>query len=256
MFWIIQENLAGETGFDRLIQAVNRRSLPFQVVKVIPFSHALVPEPRIPAGPVIVSGSTALSNVAVERGWKPGAFLNQNFDFAIWKEKYKSLLLNEDATIEEFGELAPAQPVFIRPCSDDKAFAGFVIEPDEFRRWQSQVRDVDDPNATLTPKTMVLAAAPKPILREFRFFIVDGQVITGSLYREAGHRHYSGQCDDAAWACALSAAASWQPDTAFVIDIAMTDDGPKVIEINCMNSAGFYEADLDLLVEALERYFG
>ena len=115
MLWIIQENLARESGFDRLVQALDRRSLPFQIVKVIPFSHELVPEPRIEAGPIIVSGSTALSNVAVERGWKPGAFLNHNFDFAVWKDKYQGLLLNEDATIEEFGTLAPEQPVFIRP---------------------------------------------------------------------------------------------------------------------------------------------
>jgi len=256
VFWIIQENLARETGFDRLIQALDRRSLPFQIVKVIPFSHELLPEPNIPAGPVIVSGSTALGILAVERGWKPGAFLNKNFDFAIWKEKYKGLLLNEDATIEEFGNLVPVQPVFIRPCSDDKAFAGFVIEPDTLRRWQNQVRDLDDSTSTLTLKTLVLKAAPKPILSEFRFFVVEGYVITGSLYREQGHRRYSSECDEAAWACAQTAVGVWRPDKAFVIDVAVTHDGPKVIEINCMNSAGFYEADLDLLVEALERQFG
>ena len=256
MFWIIQENLAGESGFDRLIQALNRRSLPFQIVKVIPFSHELVPEPRIPAGPVIVSGSTALGALAVERGWKPGAFLNQDFDFAVWKEKYKGLLLNEDATIEEFGNLTPDQPVFIRPCWDDKAFAGFVIEPDALREWQSRALDIVDTAATLTPETPVLTAPPKAILREFRFFIVEGLVITGSLYREQGHRRYSTDCEETAWACAQTAAGIWRPDKAFVIDVAMTHGGPKIIEINCMNSAGFYEADLDLLVEALEQHFG
>jgi hypothetical protein len=207
-------------------------------------------------GPVIVSGSTALSTLAAQRGWKPGAFLNENFDFAIWRDRYQGLLLNEDATIQEFGKLASSEPVFIRPCSDDKTFAGLVIEPDALRQWQSQVQDVADSNSTLTPKTLVLAATPKPILREFRFFIVQGQVVTGSLYREAGRRCYSSDCDQTAWDFAQSAASAWQPDRAFVIDVAVTYGGPKLIEINCLSSAGFYEADVDKMVEALERHFG
>lgn len=256
MFWLIQENLKNEIGFERLIKAVTQRALPYEIIKVIPFSHQILPEPSIPDGPVIVSGSIALSKIAMERGWSPGAFLNDNFDFSVWKERYQGLLLNEDGTIEEFGKLNPKEPIFIRPCSDHKTFAGLVIEPDKMQSWQEQILGISDGYATLTPETLVLSATPKVILSEFRFFIVDGQVITGSTYKVGLYPHYSPEYDESAKAFAEQAAQVWQPDRAFVLDIALTPAGPKIIEINCLTSSGFYEADVDSLVEALERSFG
>ncbi|MBD1863731.1 MULTISPECIES: ATP-grasp domain-containing protein [Trichocoleus] len=256
MFWVIQENLKNEIGFERLLQAINLRSLPFEIIKIIPFSHDFVSEPHITEDAVIVSGSTALSKIAMERGWKPGAFLNDNFDFSVWKEAYKGLLLNEDGTIEEFGKLDPKEPIFVRPCSDHKTFAGFIIEPDKLQAWQEQIFGISDGYATLTPETLVLSATPKLIYEEYRFFVIDGQVITGSLYKAGDHLRYSQDCDEEARAFAESAAQVWQPDRAFVIDIATTPNGPKIIEINCLTSSGFYEADVDCLVGALEKSFG
>jgi hypothetical protein len=256
VFWVVQENLSNEVGFAKLLQALQNRSLPFEIIKMIPFSHEIVPELCIPDGPVIVSGSTALSKIAMEKGWQPGAFLNDNFDFSVWKEKYKGLLLNEDAAIEEFGKLNPNEPVFVRPCSDHKTFAGLIIEPEKLQTWQQQILGISDGYATLTPETLVLSATPKPILKEFRFFVVDGQIITGSLYKVGAYAQTSSHCDDKAVVFAEKAIQVWQPDRAFVIDIALTPVGPKVIEINCLTSAGFYEADVDRLVDALERSFG
>lgn len=39
---------------------------------------------------------------------------------------------------------------------------------------------------------------------------------------------------------------------AFVIDVCDTDRGPKTVEINTLNSAGFYAGDVKELVLALE----
>lgn len=43
---------------------------------------------------------------------------------------------------------------------------------------------------------------------------------------------------------------------AFVMDICLTVEGWKIVEINCVNSAGFYNADLSVLVRSLERELG
>jgi hypothetical protein len=45
----------------------------------------------------------------------------------------------------------------------------------------------------------------------------------------------------------------WQPQRAFVLDVAETADGPKIVEINTLNSAGFYAADIQRIVLALEE---
>jgi hypothetical protein len=44
----------------------------------------------------------------------------------------------------------------------------------------------------------------------------------------------------------------WQPDDAFVLDIAETSEGFKIIEINCLNASGFYACEMDKVVIALE----
>ncbi len=182
--------------------------------------------------------------------------MNGGFDFSVWRVPYRGLLLNEDAEINEFGRLEPRGPIFVRPCSDDKAFAGLVIDPERLQAWQSQVRSISDGYSSLTPETMVLSATPKLMLQELRFFIVDRQVVTGSVYRTEGRSHLSRVRDGPAWAYAEQAARLWQPDRAFVLDIAITPVGPKIIEINSINSAGFYDADLEALVNALENSFG
>lgn len=40
----------------------------------------------------------------------------------------------------------------------------------------------------------------------------------------------------------------YQPDKAFVIDIANTDNGLKIVELNCINCSGFYEADIQKII--------
>ncbi len=50
----------------------------------------------------------------------------------------------------------------------------------------------------------------------------------------------------------------WQPHKAFVIDICgiTTNQNNKefrIVEINTLNAAGFYEADLDKLIDDLEE---
>ena len=44
----------------------------------------------------------------------------------------------------------------------------------------------------------------------------------------------------------------WTPAKAFVLDIASTPYGYKVIEINNINTAGFYDANVGKLIEAIE----
>jgi len=49
----------------------------------------------------------------------------------------------------------------------------------------------------------------------------------------------------------------WQPARPFVIDTCIIDAGRneiqhKIVEINCINSAGFYNIDMQKFVNAIE----
>jgi len=42
---------------------------------------------------------------------------------------------------------------------------------------------------------------------------------------------------------------------AYVMDIALTFDGWKIMEVNCINSAGFYKGNVKEIIAALENFY-
>ena len=254
MFWVIQENLYKEEAFLDLINAVEKYGAPYEIVKVVPFSHELIPDIN-PTGKIVVMGATTMIGIAKERNWHYGAFYNDNFDHRAWAAAYGTELLNNDAEVCMFKDVNPSySPFFIRPAADRKTFTGEVIDKANFDLWLKQTEGATDGYSTLRPETLVITAPPKAIHREWRFFVVNGKVITGSLYK-LGSRviHLPALHDEDAALYAQKMVDVWQPDIAFVIDVALTDNDFKVIEINCLNSAGFYKSNVNLIVEALEN---
>lgn len=258
MFWVVQENIRQEEHHDTLVNTLKRYGLPHALVKVIPFVAKLEPDIN-PENPVIVIGSVSLADkVASRKGWKPGSFKNENFDFQIWSEAWKGHILNDEAVVSPFNEVrAPSGLFFIRPCADNKAFAGAVMSTDEYQSWYyrlSQEEVASDLNFELTE--MVVVAPLKNILREMRFFVVGGEIVTHSTYKLGDKVQYfdSSMTDRKAIEFVEERIKEWQPAEAFVVDVAYTDQGYKVIEINNINSAGFYKADVVRLVEALENW--
>lgn len=256
MFWVVQENVAQEEHHDTLMQTLKRYNLPHALVKVVPFVATLEPDVN-PENPVIVIGSVSLADkVAARKGWKPGSFKNENFDFIVWCERWKGNLLNEDAVVSPFNEVrTPESLFFIRPCADNKAFTGMVMCPDEYQSWYHRLTQDEIASDLMFELTEPVMVAPvKEILREMRFFIVGGEIVTHSTYRLGGRTQYfeSHMTDKKAIEFVEERIKEWQPAEAFVMDVAYTSDGYKVIELNNINSSGFYKADIVRFVEALE----
>lgn len=97
-----------------------------------------------------------------------------------------------------------------------------------------------------------MVSAVKPILTETRFVVVDGEVITGSLYRRGRTVIYSREIEPHISAYARFRAAGWTPDRVCVMDVADTPDGPRIIEFNNFNSAGWYACDVTKIVQAID----
>lgn len=49
--------------------------------------------------------------------------------------------------------------------------------------------------------------------------------------------------------------ARWVPIESFVLDIALTADGLKVIEFNNINSSGFYVSNVPKYVQAIQEQY-
>ncbi|GHG75916.1 ATP-grasp domain-containing protein [Comamonas sp. JC664] len=251
MHWVVQRNLFSEPGFHTLMSVLRNGGLPHTLVKVIPFDGGLEPEVDV-EGPVITMGSLSLTRYAKRRGWAPGAFVNDNFDFRVWREHLGQHLLNAGARVCRFEDVTPREgPFFVRPCLDDKSFSGKVTTWEEFSAWREQALAPGN-GASVAPDTWVAVSAPKHIQREYRMVVVDGRVITGSRYKLGDRLSVSTEVEPEVHAFTQAMADLWSPDRAYVLDVFMHSGGLYVGEINNLNAAGFYAYDVAKMVDAIE----
>ncbi|MCP3137803.1 ATP-grasp domain-containing protein [Pyxidicoccus xibeiensis] len=251
MHWVVQDNLFNERGFHTLMQTLERGGIPHTLVKVIPFDGGVQPEVQV-SGPVIVMGSLSLARYAVRRGWVPGSFINDNFDFRVWREHLGEHLLNAGAQVCRFADVPPRDgPFFIRPCLDDKSFSGMVTTWEEFAAWRDSVLKLEEAT-TVSPDTWVAVSAPKHLQREYRMVVVDGRVVTGTRYKLGDRVVGSAEVEPEVYTFAQAMADRWGPARAYALDVFMHDGGLYVGEINNLNSAGFYAYDVGKMVAAIE----
>lgn len=180
------------------------------------------------------------------KGGCPGAYFNDNVkSFAKFAPHIGEDLLSSDYIILPYGEFVRRKMTnrFIKPLSGLKEFTGQVAN------WDDKLSHLH-----IEPETLCVIASPKEIQAEFRYIIAERRVVTGSEYRWDDvldvRRDTLPECDALA---AKIAAAPWQADIVYVCDIAMTNEGPKVIELNAFSSSGLYACDTYKIVEAVGR---
>ena len=85
--------------------------------------------------------------------------------------------------------------------------------------------------------------------------MVKGEVVTGSVYKMAGKGHAVELNDPQVVDYVDGIQAIWAPAESYVMDVALTDDGLKVIEFNNINSSGFYACDVERYVAAIQAAY-
>lgn len=252
--WVLQSGFEAETGWTSMLDALDRFSISYSVHRVVPFVGDLIPEPVLESDDAICMGSYAMRHYAKRRGWNPGVFDLEPHDFEKQRAHWGDWMLNADSEIAAFGDVRFEGERFIRPIDDTKAFAGGLFEWSEFADWQAGVvKSAEDIGGSLTSATLVQVSAPKAILQEVRCWVVEGKVVTASVYRRGSRVLYSDEVEQRFVEFAQRLAGDWSPEKAFCLDVCDTADGLRVVEINTINSAGFYAADMQKLVMSLDR---
>lgn len=258
MHWVVQDNIYQERGYTELMDALKRYKIPHSFVKVIPFIHEIEPDLEL-TNPVMVMGSVALASKVVKRkGWKPGSFINDNFDYSVWSKHWKDYILNDDAMVYPFKDV-PVEQIkdfnfFIRPTKDNKAFTGQIMNVNQFLNWRDRLMDGEiSSEIQFNINEQVCISSRKTIYKEFRFFIIDNKIITSTVYK-IGNRviPQDESMVDSDAVKFVNTLFFWQPAKAFCVDVALTEDGYKVIEINNINSSGYYAANMYKIVSTLE----
>lgn len=254
MHWVLQGGgLFSVHEWDALTGTLERFGVPYSVHKVVPFVGELLPDLDVPDGRAICFGSYSMRHVAAAKGWNPGVYDLIAFDFEVQRSKWGRHLLNFNSQVCPFGTVEFDAPKFVRPVDDTKVFAGRVFEPGEFGEWQRNVASLGvKHDGPLTAATLVQVSAPQTIYREVRYWIISGAIVSRSTYRTGSTVRYEARVDERYDAFVYEMVAIWQPLPAFVLDVCETQDGLRIVEINTINSAGFYAADIQSIVLALE----
>ena len=253
MYYIIQENTFREENYDILVETLERYELPYEIVKVRPFLEDF--EFETDRKDIFCFGSVKMSRLATKYGWFPGSLLNENHDYRVYSKYYKENLLNYDSIIQKFGDDINLNLFFARPCEDTKTFTGKVYTKESWLELKENFIKSGQ-ESSLTNDTEIQVSSVKDVTKEFRFWIVGGEVITGSLYRNGYWVNYSNIVDDGALEFCKEMVKIYQLADAFVMDICEViineEIEYKIIECGCINSAGFYKANMPKLIEAIE----
>lgn len=257
MHWVIQDKLRKDAGLRALRANLPRWGIPHSFHEVVPFVGELRPDVN-PAGRAIVIGSYAMRHAARAKGWVPGCFDIGHLFHGDFVRHWGGNMLNAAALVEKFPDIPKhrlPEEFFCRPAIDSKAWAGTTMSRTDFLLWHEKVMAIiDEPGATITRDTEVVVAPIRSIAEEHRCWIVDRRVVTTSLYKRDGQMVAdSPSGDDVLGFAQAIANLTWQPQRAYVLDVGLhPQDRPRVIEVNTLNAAGFYAADVEKLVRAIE----
>ena len=251
MHWVIQKNIFKSEDYERLTNTLDRYEIDYTSVSIPNGTLDLVPNLNLDAK-VYVCGAIKLGKIAEMKNWQPGSFLNEEFNFERWLIELNDELLNYDTVsgtlmnieVQHFDEF------FIRPLEDNKAIDGMVINNETLNSWRN------DQSKSQLHDLKVIASTVKNIYREYRLFIVNRKFITGSVYKVAGNPQVSDMIEDDVIEYANKIIKTWTPAESFVIDIALTENGYKVIEFNNINSSSFYGSNVPKYVEAMQDSYG
>ena len=259
MKFIIQHNSINVEDLHAIHKTLE--NYPHHYIGLIPFSREIVSEVELDGLDYIPYGSTLLTTlVATDLKWKGLFFDLDTFNYSA-SVKNRDDMLNNDLIIsvkdavEFLQQKENVGDWFIRPSHDLKQFSGQVIDSVECTEWLKDAMLCDSSGSyRLDADTPVVLAKPVNIQAEFRWFIVGGKVISGSLYLCRGQFRKERITDPELIAEAQQFADKWLPSPCCVMDLALVDNQLKVVEFNCINSSGFYDTDIDLILKELYNY--
>jgi hypothetical protein len=253
MFYVIQENVFREENYNKIFDVMKRLKLPYEILRIDVNGDMtkLITKRK----DVFVFGSVRAARLSCDMDWEPGSFYGKNHDFYIYKNYYKHHLLNWDSKLQDILDpidWLPNEYRFIRPTKDSKVFNGKLYTK---IKWQDTVKMVEEKYFGVIPPVTIQVAWPRKIYKEARIWIVNGKVVTSSYYKFNDNVVYSENVEPEGLEFAQSMVDIYQVAPAFVMDICLTPDGWKIVEINCINCSGFYQGDLQKIVIALEELY-
>lgn len=257
--WVIQNNLINENDLKEIQNSCKDMNVEFEEILVIPFSSEMPEFTKDDKTNIYYGSTTLMYNIYNQMNKPAGLFFDdKTFSMENYINIWKSYMLNSDAKITTFKEFSKENHEadslwFIRPDADDKSFNGDVRTYKEIIDWSNTFTVFD--NVILTEDTKIVVGPPYNIKKEWRNYIVDGKVVSSSLYRQDFRLKKSRENIPQDMIDFVEARCKeYQPHKIFAMDIALCGDEYFIIECGCLNSVGFYAADISKIVKSVSEY--
>jgi hypothetical protein len=259
--WAIETGI--ETEYEmKLVESAKKFGCNVYSPSFIPFGVGLADPLLEVEGRIIFHGSLQGAKHAREdHGWE----VHENAEELCCKYYYPRLIgkiLNTPHTFIPYGCLNLVKEglfksfgqedcIFVRPDSNRKIFTGTLVKR-EF--WKERVELIGF--YEVKPEELCVVAPPVNIEKEWRFFVSNGKIITGSLYRDGSRsvRVLANEADTASAKELLDYCTEqgYNPDSIWVMDMCETRAGRRcILEVGSFSSSGLYACDTDKIVEAV-----
>lgn len=273
--FIIQQNLINQEQLEKIKKAIS--SYPVTYVDILPFTEETIQdinELNKLKDIAIPYGSTNLTKLAYKNQWG-GCYFNENFNYKAYCDNRgdmfneRNRVKNVSDWIDNLERFIPTlsnknEEVFIKPVDDNKLFTGYCDTLENILAWLKDIKNNSGSEGSyyFPLETELMICTKKPIQAEYRFFIVNNKVITGSSYMVEGQILQNSSAEEELIE-AQKIADKWLPHRNCVMDICicMNTAWPLlyrtfVMEFNCINSSGFYSGhDIDLVFKELYNDF-
>jgi hypothetical protein len=258
--WVIQNNLSAEGGdFYKMSKACEELGIDCEGIQVIPFSPEIPKHTKDEKINVYYGATTLMYNIYQQYDKPIGLFFDEEkFSIENYLKVWNNYMLNSEARVTTFKEFCAENHLddelfFTRPDADDKSFNGDVRT---FFEMKSMLNNMTIPdNVTLTEDTKIIVSTPWNIKKEWRNYVVDGKVVTSSMYRKNFRLHKDANDIPADMIKFVEdRCKEYMPHKIFAMDIALCGDEYYIIECGCLNSVGLYHCDVKKLIESVTNY--
>lgn len=257
--WILQNNLIKSEIKESIIKTLKKSSISYEEVQVIPFSDSLPVIEQYGDQYVFYGSSTLIFNAYKHSIYQKGVFYDENtFTINNYNKQWEKKMLNNDAIITSLANFSNGNYDvnslwFIRPVSDSKAFSGAVMRFAEIQSFTQNLKESNNPH--LSTETPIAVSLPKEIEKEWRHFIVNKKVISSSRYAQHGDLSISNtdipkELINFVENCCLE----YTPHSIFVMDTALCNGKYFIIECNCFNGTGFYDHDIEAIIQSVNQF--
>ncbi|MFZ4931205.1 ATP-grasp domain-containing protein [Chryseobacterium sp. Mn2064] len=256
MFFLVQANVYLDPDHYKIFEALEELNIDYEVINIHPSAEKI--DFETDRKDVFVYGSVTIARLAKQNAhWFPGSFYGGNHLYEVYSQFYGENLLNHKISVHKISEelsWGTDEKKFIKPYDEAKIFTGKVFTEIEWKDFVFEA--LENQSNRITEQSLIQISEAKDTLKEARLWIIDGKIIHAGYYKFNDNTPFEEKVSEEGLIFAKDMIQLYNLEKAFVMDICLTGEGWKIVEINCINSSGFYpNTNVKSVIKALNIYF-